>query len=79
MVEKDLRANLEFVEENKQILLKEHNNKFLLVHNQELVSSYDTYEKAAEAGINSFGLEANFLVYRLIEKEPLNFVMGAKL
>ncbi len=79
MAEKDLKANLEFVEKHKGLLLKEHRNKFLLVFEDELVGSYDTYEKAAEEGVRLFGIDDNFLVHHLVEKEPLNFIMEAAL
>jgi Ni,Fe-hydrogenase I small subunit len=79
MGEKDLKANLEFVVTNKEHLLKEYNNKFILVFDGKVAGSYDTYEKAAEEGVRLYGLEANFLVYHLVEKEPLNFIMEAAL
>ena len=79
MVEKDLKKNLNFVSENKESLLKEHKNKFILVFEEQLIDSYDTYEKAAKEGVRLYGIEANFLVYHLVEKEPLNFVMEATL
>ena len=79
MTEKDLKANIDFVDKNKNSLLKEHNGKFLLIFEEKLIGSYDTYEKAAEEGVRLYGLNANFLVYHLLEKEPLNFIMEAML
>ncbi len=77
MGEKDLRANIDFVNKNKETLLKEHRNKFILVFEEKVIGSYDTYERAAEEGVRLYGVDANFLVYHLVEKEPLNFIMGA--
>jgi len=77
MGEKDLKANLNFVTSNKEQLLREYKNKFILVFEEKVVGSYDTYEKAAEEGVRLYGLEAKFLVYHLVEKEPLNFIMEA--
>ena len=77
MAEKDLKANLDYVNKHKEELLKEHRNKFILVFNQEVVSSYDTYEKAAQEGVSTFGLDENFLVYHLLDEEPFNFLMEA--
>lgn len=77
MTQKDLKANLDFVISNRDDLLNEYENKFILVFEERVVDSYDTYAKAAEEGVRSYGLEANFLVYHLVEKEPLNFVMEA--
>lgn len=79
MGEKDLSKNLEFVKRNRDSLLKEHRDKFLLVYDGELSASFDTYERAAAEGIRAYGPEAPFLVYQLLEKEPLNFIMEAAL
>ena len=79
MVEKNLTANLSFIDKNKDSLLKEHNGKFLLVYEEKLIGSYDTYEKAAEEGVRLYGSNANFLVHHLLEKEPVNFIMEAML
>jgi len=77
MGEKNLKENLEFISENKEHLLKEHKNKFLLVFKKKLAGSYDSYEQAAKEGVRLFGVDAEFLVYHLVEEEPLNFVMEA--
>lgn len=79
MGEKELKKNLDFVNENRDSLLKEYKNKFVLIFEEKLVGSYDTYERAAEEGVRLYGVDANFLVYHLVEKEPLNFIMGAAL
>ena len=79
MGEKDLKKNLDFINENKESLLKEHKNKFILAFEEKLVDSYDSYERAAEEGVRLYGVNANFLVYHLVEKEPLNFIMEAAL
>ncbi|MBU1297614.1 MAG: hypothetical protein KJ963_04890 [Bacteroidetes bacterium] len=65
---KNLKKNLDFVNENKESLLKEHKNKFILVFEEKLVGSYDSYERAAEEGVRLYGLDANFLVYHLGER-----------
>jgi hypothetical protein len=77
MGEKELKKNLDFVNKNKESLLKEHKNKFILVFEEQVLGSYDTYERAAEEGVRLYGVDANFLVYHLVEKEPLNFIMEA--
>ncbi len=77
MSEKDLIKNKEHIEKNKQELLKEYPNKYLLVYKEKVINSFDTYEKAAQAGVMQFGTDENFLVYHLTETEPLNFIMEA--
>jgi hypothetical protein len=74
---KDLSENVEFVEKNKEKLLKEHFNKYLLVYHKKLIRAFDTYEKAARAGVKKYGSEGNFLVYHALETEPLNIVYSA--
>lgn len=78
MAQKDLKENMNFVKKNREELLKEHENKYLLVFQEKLVGAFDSYEKAAEEGVRLFGMDANFLVYHLAEKEPLNFVVEAQ-
>ena len=78
MAQKDLRENIDFVKRNREKLLREHENKYLLVFQEKLVGSFDTYEKAAEEGVRLFGMDANFLVFHIVEKEPLNFVVEAQ-
>jgi len=77
MQQKDLKENFEFVEKNKEKLLEEYFNKYLLVYKKEVVDTFDTYEKAAGEGVRKFGIDENFLVYHLIESEPLNFLYSA--
>lgn len=72
-----MKANLEFVQKNKDQLLKEYKNKYLLVVGEKIVGSFDTYENAAAEGVRSFGIDGEFLVYHLTESEPLNFIMEA--
>jgi len=79
MGEKDLKKTVDFVNKNKESLLREHKNKFILVFEDQVVGSYDTYERAAEEGVRLYGVDANFLVHHLVEKEPLNFIMEAVL
>ena len=79
MAEKDLKANIDFVKKNRETLLKEYEDKYVLVYEEKVVGSYDTYEKAAEEGVRQFGMDAIFLVLHLVEKEPLNFIMEATL
>ena len=77
VVEKDLVKNREFVDARRDKLLSEYLGKFLLVHNEEVVGSYDTYEKAAAEGVDSFGVNGQFLVQQMLQTKPVNFVMEA--
>ena len=77
MAVKDLTKNKEYVEKNREHLLQEYTNKYLLIHDERFISSFDTYEKAAEEGTRQFGIDEKFLVYYLTENEPVNFIMEA--
>jgi len=75
--EKNLKKDIEFVEKNRDSLLKDYANKFLLVCNQKVISSYDDYNHAANEGIRLYSSDGKFLVYHLTIKPPVNFVMEA--
>ena len=79
MAQKDLMKNVNFVKKNREELLKQHENKYLLVFQEKLVGAFDSYEKAAEEGVRLFGMDANFLVCHLVQEEPLNFVVEAQI
>jgi len=76
---KNLQKDRDFVRQNRERLLKEYLNKYLLVHDEKIVSSFDSYEAAAAEGIRQFGMDGIFLVQQITEAEPLNFVMEAVL
>lgn len=77
MAEKDLKANLEYVEKNRKKFFELYPNKFLIVYEQKVVNSFDTYEAAAEEAIRTYGTDADFLIYHMTEKDPTNFIMEA--
>ena len=77
MCHEALKENFEFVEKNKDKLLKEYLNKYLLVWQKRVVGSFDSYEKATGEGVKKYGIDEDFLVYPLLETEPLNFLFSA--
>ncbi len=79
MKQKNLKENIDYIERNRQKLLGEYFNKYLLVYQKEVVDCFDTYERAAGEGIRKFGVDENFLVYHLIDQEPVNIVYSASL
>ncbi|MFQ6007524.1 MAG: hypothetical protein ACE5K8_01090 [Candidatus Zixiibacteriota bacterium] len=79
MPEKNLKPNLEYVEKNRKKLFERYPNKFLIVYEKKVVNSFDTYEAAAQEAIRIYGTDADFLIYHMTEKDPLNFIMEAVL
>ena len=75
----NLKRNWEYVKKNHNVLLNTYWNKYVLVYNEKVVGSFDTYADAANEGIKNCGLYSGFLVEWIIEKEPLNIVASAKL
>jgi hypothetical protein len=74
---KDLTANMQYVRDHRDELLDAHRNKFLLVFQGALFDSFDTYQKAVDEGIRRFGLDGDFLVHQMLEKDPVNLIVGA--
>jgi len=77
MAEKNLTENLNFVNQNKDTLLQEYENKYIVVYGGNIIGSYDTYESAVEETIKRIGADKDFLVHHLMQNEPINFVIGA--
>ena len=74
MGEKDLRKNLEFADTNKQRLLQQYKYKLILVFDEQVVGSYHVYERAPEEGIRAYGPDGNFLIYHVLDEEPLDLI-----
>jgi len=77
MTEKNLTEEITYAKEHRDELLKQHRNRYLLINGKELVGAFDSFTSAAEEGLRLFGADGNFLVFHLLENEPLNLVMGA--
>lgn len=75
----NLAKNQEFVNQNLENILNLYKNKYILVYEQQVVGSFDTYEAAAEEGINTYGLEGGFLVHYVTETTVVNFISTALL
>ncbi|MCH7633232.1 MAG: hypothetical protein IIA36_00880 [Proteobacteria bacterium] len=66
---KILDAELQTFEKKQKHLEREHKGKFVLIHGDEVIGTYDDFEKAADEGVRQFG-RAPFLIRRVGE-EPL--------
>ncbi len=79
MINENLKKNWEYVQKNRNALLFIYRNKYVLVYNEKVVGSFDTFANAANEGITNYGVNSGFLVEWLTAKEPLNIVVSAKL
>ena len=79
MASENLKKNWEYVQKNYGSLLNTYWNKYVLVNDEKVVGSFDTFAAAANEGIKSCGLYSGFLVEWIMQKEPLNIVVSAKL
>ena len=73
----ELEKNHSYVVENRDKLLELYRNKFVLIYQQEVVGTYDSYKNAAEDGVRTYGIEGKFLIHQMLEDEPANFVLDA--
>ncbi|MFH0926059.1 MAG: hypothetical protein V1872_10620 [bacterium] len=76
---KDFSIEIAYVETHKEELIKEYLNKFILINGQKIVGSFDSYQHAAEEGLQLFGEDGKFYIHQVLEKEPVNFIMEATL
>ena len=58
-------------------MLETYFNKFLVVFDEKIFGSYDSYLAAVEDAIKTLGADADFLVYHMIKEKPINFVLSA--
>ncbi len=61
---KVLARELATLERDRRRLEKEHMGKFVLIHGDEVVNTYDNFEAAATEGVRRFG-RAPFLIRRI--------------
>ena len=55
MAKKPLTAELETLKRERKRLEREHMGKWVLIHGDEVVSTFDTFENAADEGLRLFG------------------------
>ncbi len=77
MNEKQLQKNFDYVNKNRDELLKTYSEKYIIVFEEKVVGAFDNYGKAVEEAIRMLGEEADFLVHHLTKVESVNFLMRA--
>lgn len=54
--------------------LRAEEGKFVLIHDQEVVGTYTSYEDAVKAGYAKYGVASHFLVKQIQVVEQVHFV-----
>jgi hypothetical protein len=67
----NLDQELKTFEENKEKLLVEKKNRFVLIKGNEIISDFASYEDALSDGYKKFGNQ-EFLVKQVLEQETIN-------
>ena len=68
----NLEQEIKTFEENKENLLAEKRDRFVLIKGKEVVSDFASFEDALSDGYKRYGNE-EFLVKQVIDPEPVNF------
>ena len=66
-----LTAELELYETNKSEWLREHRDEFVVVKGNEPLGFYANFHEAYSAGVAEYGIDADFLVKRVVPQEPV--------
>ena len=69
MMTEPLEQEIATFERELDRLTREHAGKFVLVHGEEIVDAFDTFENAADAGLARFGA-GPFLIRQVGGDEP---------
>jgi hypothetical protein len=54
--------------------LKQHEGKFVLIHGNEVIDVFSSYDDAIKAGYRAFGLSSPFLVKQIQALERVQFI-----
>lgn len=66
ILDKDIKA----FEKMKPELIEHHFGKFVVIHNEQLVGSYDNFNKAAEEAFRQFG-KGPYLIRQVINDDSV--------
>ena len=68
MTAKVLKDELATYEKERKRLEKEHLGKFVLIHGDEVIDTFDNFQNAADEGLRRFG-DAPFLIRQIGREE----------
>jgi hypothetical protein len=66
-----LKADFEVFKSRRLEWSKQHEGKYVVMHNGDVLGFFDNYGAALRAGITKFGAKAEFLVQQVCEEEPV--------
>ncbi len=66
-----LTAELELYEAHKSEWLKIHRDKFVVVKGTDPLGFFIDFHDAYRAGVEKYGIDADFLVKRVVPQEPV--------
>ena len=64
------KEELKYYKENKDKLLKHHENQFVVIKGDKLIGAFTTEEEAYEAGLRALG-NVSFLIKRVTKEEEV--------
>jgi hypothetical protein len=66
-----LKADFQVFESRRREWSREHEGKYVVMHNDEVVGFFDDYGAGLRAGIARFGPRTEFLIQQVCEEEPV--------
>jgi hypothetical protein len=66
-----LTVETELYEAHKSEWLKSHRDEFVVVKGTDLLGFFPNFHHAYRAGVEKYGMDADFLVKRVVPQEPV--------
>jgi len=66
-----LTAELELYEAHKSEWLRTHRDEFVVVKGNDTLGFFADFHQAYRAGVEKYGVDADFLVKRVVPQEPV--------
>ncbi len=66
-----LTADFQVFESHRKEWARDHEGKYVVTHNGEVVGFFDDYGAGLRAGILKFGPKTEFLIQQVCEEEPV--------
>jgi hypothetical protein len=70
-----LTTETELYEAHKSEWLKSHRDEFVVVKGNDLLGFFTNFHEAYSSGVEEYGMDADFLVKRVVPQEPMFVVL----